>query len=183
MAADLVLVFKVVLNTNYIIGHMWSHLGCPPVSKHCFPYYSIHAGVQVVQGLKIKKYFNAFNSCTSILVSNDLITFIRGITHRKTQRNCTALFLENMVSASALSSCSHGMQQLDILANGNITTVGVWKNANPAAAYSLKIFFLNEKESKVSKKEGNTHRRWRYSFVLCTRSTNVLESYLAITSV
>lgn len=78
-----------------------------------------------MQGLKIKKYFNAFNSCTSILVSKDLITFIRGITHRKTQRNCTALFLENMVSASALSSCSHGMQLLDILANGNITTVGV----------------------------------------------------------
>lgn len=92
-----------------------------------------------------------------------------------------------MVSASALSSRSHGMQQLDILANGNITTVGVWKNANPAAAYSLKIFFLNEKEylflEKYLKKEGNTHRRWRYSFVLCTWSTNVLESYLAITSV
>lgn len=88
-----------------------------------------------------------------------------------------------MVSASALSSRSHGMQQLDIQANGNITTVGVWKNANPAAAYSLKIFLKNERECKVSKEEGNTHRRWRYSFVLCTRSTNVLDSYLAITSV
>lgn len=33
VAADLVPVFEAVLNTNYIIGHMWSHLGRPPVSK------------------------------------------------------------------------------------------------------------------------------------------------------